>query len=134
MNSTYALWHCDSYFPSISGRLSDRTKVHAKYTNKTKGLVLLAVGNRVVTIFPVTCLEMNNMYPRVDIRMNNMYTTVDTWIKDVYWNGVDNPYLWSAAGCTPDEARVNIALPEEHPDRFTYDALKTLVSLRTEWS
>ena len=57
------------------------------------------------------------------------YRLIDDW-SEQYWQGVDKPALWAAAGFTPAESRHTLAFPLGHPERPTEQALEILISLQ----
>ena len=101
----------------LDGMVADGTLFYVKIDYREPGVIDLVVNDEIVakTRWPTNsaCTKM-----------------INTWVEKKYWAGIDSPSLWAAAGCTPDEARVQLALPDCHPKRISLDTLNVLAALR----
>ena len=118
------LWYWESTLPFLSGTLADGTPFEVKVvTTATIIHGTLFVGNK---------KQQEHSHRVVDSNETILACTmINTWVEKVYWAGIDNPTRWATAGCRPSEARTQLALPENHPERLPNDALEVLASLRS---
>ena len=115
------LWHVVSVSPYsfVDGVLGDNTrlKIEVEYTDDRTFLIITA--NEHQEHIPILFLH---------VAWTNLGEVLNNWT-ETYWADVDNAQLWSAAGCSPDQARQQLALSANHPDRIAMQSLEVLAAL-----
>ena len=124
---TYAnvpLWTWDKEVMYVLGNLADGTRfmVSTRWEEGRRVAILIIDDEEVKRVNFLSPLEKSSI--------NEVTSLVDLWVKNVYWDNVPNPHLWAAAGCSPQEARTQLALPEGHQNRLSDAALEVLTALR----